>query len=43
MVQKKLNVDKMKLIAQKGQKCTFRPPPPNNNFHGGRGGGATCG
>lgn len=41
---KKLNVGKMKLIAQKGQKCTFRPPPPpNNNFHGGRGGGATCG
>lgn len=28
MVQKKLNVGKMKLIAQKGQKCTFRPPPP---------------
>ena len=43
MVQKKLNVGKMKSIAQKGQKCTFRPPPPNNNFHGGRGGGATCG
>ena len=43
MVQKKLHVGKMKLIAQKGQKCTFRPPPPpNNNFHGGRGGGATC-
>ena len=28
MVQKMLNVGKMKLIAQKGQKCTFRPPPP---------------
>lgn len=28
MVQKKLHVGKMKLIAQKGQKCTFRPPPP---------------
>lgn len=28
MVQKKLNVGKMKMIAQKGQKCTFRPPPP---------------
>lgn len=27
MVQKKLHVGKMKLIAQKGQKCTFRPPP----------------
>ena len=31
----------MKLIAQKGQKCTFRPPlSPNNNFHGGMGGGS---